>query len=65
MKKYVIITWPESQDLMEKKWWNECHLINDEHGLDKYGSSAFFVPVKRLKELTTNNECDATESDIY
>ena len=40
-----IVTWPESQLLMEHPdFENECLLINDEYGLDKYGSSAYWVP---------------------
>lgn len=37
---YIIVTWPESQDFIGK---HNCHLINDEEGLIKYGSSAYFV----------------------
>jgi hypothetical protein len=51
MKKYVIITWPESQNLMLYDWFNKCHLINDEKGLEEYGSSAYFVPLNKIKEL--------------
>lgn len=44
MSYYVIVTWPESQELMEREGFEEnCHLINDESGLDLYGSSAYFV----------------------
>lgn len=51
MEKYVIICWPDSQEIMDKDWYNECHLINDEHGLELYGSSAYFVPEERFEEL--------------
>lgn len=40
MDKYIIITWPESQDFIGRK---NCHLINDDEGYMKYGSSAYFV----------------------
>lgn len=44
MKKYVVITWPESQELCEKKGFEEnCYLIADEQGLDEFGSGAYFV----------------------
>jgi len=38
--KYIIVTWPESQDFIGRK---NCHLINDDEGYVKYGSSAYFV----------------------
>ena len=40
MDKYIIVTWPESQNFIGEK---NCHLINDEEGLAKYGSCAYFV----------------------
>ncbi len=41
---YNIIRWPESQLLMDKPGFEEhSYLINDEKGLDDFGSSAFFV----------------------
>ncbi len=52
MEKYILIHWPESQDLMDKEWFNECFLanpINEEQ--DWVGSSAYFVPEKRFLEL--------------
>lgn len=51
MEKYVLITWPDSQTLMEKEWFDECILMNDENHLNEIGSSAYFVPEERIKEL--------------
>jgi hypothetical protein len=48
---YVLISWPESQILMEYDWFNECILMNDENYLESIGSSAYFVPFERWKEL--------------
>ena len=50
---YTIVTWTDDvQELMNYGWFeSECHLINDEIGLEKYGSSAYFVPIERLKEI--------------
>lgn len=43
-EKYIIITWPESQDLMDVEGFNDnCYLITDDEGLEKFGSFAFFV----------------------
>lgn len=44
MNNYVVVCWPESQMLMEKKGFRQnCELINSEQGFDKYGSSAYLV----------------------
>ena len=41
---YIIICWPESQELMELYGFREnCSLINGERGLDTYGYSAYLV----------------------
>ena len=50
--KYVLIQWPDSQELMEKSWFNECVLAQDIQGHDEVGSSAYFVPEERYNELT-------------
>ena len=49
---YVVVQWPESQELMDKDWFDECVLLNHEKEIQDYGSSAYLVPVERLKELT-------------
>lgn len=49
-KEYVIITWPDSQELMDEEWFDdECILINEDPLLSQVGSSAYFVPIARLK----------------
>jgi len=49
-KEYVIITWPDSQELMDEEWFDdECILINEDPLLSQMGSSAYFVPIARLK----------------
>lgn len=55
---YEIITWPEVQELMELDGFREnSYLINDEKGMEDFGSSAYFVSVNwliniRNKEMT-------------
>ena len=42
---YILVEWPESQELMEEEWFD------DEAVLDvdcKFGDSAYFVPLKRV-----------------
>lgn len=48
MEKYILVTWPESQMLMEYEWFDECMLMNDDNHLDEVGSSAYFVPEERF-----------------
>lgn len=44
MGKYVVVTWPESQDLMTKAGFRQnSYLINDDKGIEDFGSSAYFV----------------------
>lgn len=56
MEKYIVVTWPESQELMDEKGFeSHCYLISDEQGIDDFGSQAYFVEedwynrVNRLK----------------
>lgn len=52
MSNYIIVTWPESQSLMDYDWFeDECMLINSEPLLEAYGGSAYFVPLHRYNEI--------------
>ena len=51
MNKYVLVCWPESQNLMDENWFDECILMNDVAHLDDIGSSAYFVPEDRYIAL--------------
>ena len=42
---YVIVKWPESQELMEEDWFDEEAVLDVE---GKFGDSAYFVPLKRI-----------------
>ena len=44
-ESYVIVPWPESQELMEQPWFQEEAVLDVEC---KFGSSAYFVPAKYL-----------------
>ena len=51
--KYVVVTWPDSQLLMEHRGFSKnCFLINDENGLETFGSSAYFVDENWLAKVT-------------
>lgn len=44
LEGYEIVCWPESQDLMEIEGYRRhSYLIDDDFGIDKYGSSAYVV----------------------
>lgn len=48
---YEVVLWPDSQDLMELDgFWENSYLINDEDGLEKFGSSAFVVDKSWLEK---------------
>lgn len=50
---YTIVTWPESQELMTLEGFKEnCFLINDDEGIQKFGSSAYFCNKMWLNSLT-------------
>ena len=52
MDKYIVIQWPEIQELMEIEGFRDnSYLINDEKGLEEYGSSAYFVNTKWLDKF--------------
>lgn len=58
---YVLIEWPQVQDLMEYDWFREeCYLLQAAPWQDHI-DSAYFVPKDRLDEL--NNQVDV-ESEI-
>lgn len=44
---YVLVQWPESQEFMEEEWFEE-EAILALGSEDKTGSSAYFIPIKRI-----------------
>ena len=49
---YEVVTWPECQELMDCGGWEDhSHLILDDRGMDKFGSSAYFVEKSWLDSL--------------
>lgn len=54
---FEIVCWPDIQVLMELDGFNEnAYLINDEKGLEEYGSSAYFVNSDWLRKNTKDNQ---------
>ena len=44
MKKYILVQWPESQELMDHERFNECLFVQDIDGHVEVGSSAYMCP---------------------
>lgn len=51
MNKYTVITWPENKGLINHPRFEECHLIDDENGIELFGEHAYFVPTDLADEL--------------
>lgn len=72
MTKYVVVSWPDSQDLMGKPGFREnAYLVNDEKGMQVFGSSAYFVDEEWLAKAEgakTDSEkqryCEQTYFDV-
>lgn len=55
--KYEVVTWPDVQELMGLHGFEEnSYLINDDKGVEDFGSSAYFVSVEWLEELDNMTE---------
>ena len=53
---YVVVQWPESQELMGlDDFKDNSFLINDEKGIDIYGSSAYFVNADWYNAVLNND----------
>lgn len=49
---YLLVQWPESQDYMDYDWFeSEAFLTLD----DSVSGSAYFIPLKRVKEVNNDN----------
>lgn len=49
--KYILVQWPESQELMEHPRFNECLLVQDIEGHIEVGSSAYMCPEDLYEEV--------------
>ena len=49
---YTVITWPDIQTYMEEPDFEEhSYLINDDKGIEDFGSSAYFVEAEWLETV--------------
>ncbi len=64
MAKYVVVSWPDSQDLMGKPGFREnAYLVNDTTGIQVFGRSAYFVDkewLAKAKGTKTDSKNNAT-----
>lgn len=58
MTKYILVQWPESQDLMEHPRFHECLFVQDIEGHDEVGSSAYMCPEDLYEEIYAPTEED-------
>ena len=59
-----VVTWPESQIIPTKEGALEnCALINSEHGIEIYGSSAYRVNPQWYQKLLSNELADMPEEE--
>lgn len=65
MKKYVLVQWPESQELMEHPRFNECLLVQDLEGHEEVGSSAYMCPEDLWYEIHSVNTIEHIVDDYY
>jgi non-homologous end joining protein Ku len=50
-KTYILVLWPESQIYMDYEWFDqECYLAPDDAG-----SSAYFIPEHRVREIMASD----------
>lgn len=50
---YEIVCWPDVQHLFELDgFYDNAYLVNDDKGLEDFGSSAYFVNSEWLKKHT-------------
>ncbi len=52
MDKYILVQWPESQEIMDHPRFSECLLVQDIDGHIEVGSSAYMVPEDLYHEMS-------------
>jgi hypothetical protein len=48
---YVLVLWPEVQELMDYKWFRAECILYQAFDDQKYLSSAYFIPLRRIIEI--------------
>ena len=59
---YVVIGWPDIQQYMDIPGFEEnSYLVNDEKGMEDFGSSAYFVDEDWLESIGKEDEVDVDD----
>lgn len=62
----TVVTWPESQNLVEKKGFTKyCVLINSPRGIELYGSCAYLVDTNWLEDVRNGLVPNKADNDVY
>ena len=59
MKKYILVEWPESQELMEHERFNECLSVQDIDGHVEVGGSAYMCPEDLYEKIFNTDNIDS------
>lgn len=59
MKKYILVEWPESQELMEHERFNECLFVQDIDGHVEVGGSAYMCPEDLYEKIFNTDNIDS------
>lgn len=59
---YVLVQWPETQVLMDYDWFDKETSLAD---FNKFGSSAYFIPLKRWLEIHSTEQEQPLSQDNY
>ena len=46
----TVVTYPQSIELKNKPWFNECCRVNDPKGVQIFGLEAYVVPVRLMNQ---------------
>lgn len=64
--KYIVVEWPEIQYLMVDGFDDNAVLINDEKGLEDFGSSAYFVKAEWARSVLNQENRNASSlGELY
>lgn len=61
VERYILVQWPDSQDLMDQPWFGECiFCIETDQTMDP-GGSAYMCPENRYNQLYGNVDEELTQ----
>lgn len=64
--KFIVIEWPDSQEIMDWDGFEDnAFLVCDEHGMEVFGSSAYFVDEDWYAEQCKAEHSETNETEFY